>query len=242
MRVGAVEHRIEARQARVGVDRARVVELRRNCCRQSRVFPKLLVLQHQRAKPVFAQHGGIGGQRLDNAARLEEIGRVEAFGDAVLHIDAAEIEIALRGRLPARIGLAQIVADVLMRWNRQRVLGAQIHPSAIGEAQRVAEPPILARVEEEALFPIRRARRRRRHQQGAMRGDGESILDIETLAGAGGRSARLWRCRRRCARYQIEIAVLVGTGGRCRERRQRERREQQRAGGGAFHSTVSRGR
>jgi hypothetical protein len=43
-----------------------------------------LAADHEGAQPVLAKHGRIYRERLDDGARLEEVGGVEADGDAGL--------------------------------------------------------------------------------------------------------------------------------------------------------------
>ena len=113
----------------------------------------MLAEHHQRAQPILAQHGRIGGKRLDHRAGPEEIGRVIAERDAVLQVDASEVKPGAIGRLPAQESLAQFVADVLVAGEGQVVGGAKVEASAVGERYPVAELPLVARSRETASPP-----------------------------------------------------------------------------------------
>ncbi len=113
-------------------------------------------MQHQRAKAILAQHGRIGRQRFDNGAGLEVVRRIEAERDAALQVDAPGLEEDAAAGVPGEIGLAQVVADVFVGGERQIVLGAEVETAAIVEGQRVTQPPLRARVEEQPFLPGRR--------------------------------------------------------------------------------------
>ena len=240
MRVGPVQHLVEARQGQIGVDRARPVELRRVDQRHRPAVADMLAFEHEGAEPVLAQHRRIDRHRLDHRARLEEVCRVEAGGHAALHVDPAEIEIVAGHGLPGDEALAEIVAHVLVARHRRLVLGLQIEPAAIGDAGIAAERPLLANVEEEQLLPAGYGRRRRRHQRAALGIEREGVLEIDRLAGIArdGLDGRRRRCLLDALRDEVEVLVLVG------ERRRRGQGEEQRREGGrrAHQSILSRGR
>src|SRR5690349_1620640 len=93
-----------------------VFKLRRVRDRDRTAGPQTLPLDHRGAEPVLAQHGWIGGRRLDHGARLEEIGRIEAERDPAPEIDAPKIDERAVINAPIDKPLAKIVAKVaLMR-------------------------------------------------------------------------------------------------------------------------------
>ena len=148
----------------------------------------MLAVEHERSQTVLAQHRRIGGERFHYGARLEEIGRIEAECDAALEIDAAHVEEGFAVDLPAEIGLAQVVADILMAGEIETVFGAQVETSAIDERYAVAERVLQARVGKETLFPCRRRRRwRGQRERVAQCGDDHIVLHIEAPIGAGRR-------------------------------------------------------
>src|SRR4029077_5400771 len=89
-------------------------------------------------------------------ARLKEIRRIEAEGDAALEINAAGIEVEPIERLPAQVRFAKIVREVLAVRETESLLETQVQATAVRHAQRRAESPLAPHIEQPAFFPARR--------------------------------------------------------------------------------------
>src|SRR5262249_36223128 len=84
MGVRPSEHRVESWKRRTRVEGRRRGHTRSKGCADRAVLPHKLAAEQKGAQPVLAEHGWIYRERLDDGARLEEIGGVEADGDAGL--------------------------------------------------------------------------------------------------------------------------------------------------------------
>ena len=153
VRVGPVEHRIETAQVERGVDGAVRGDGRGIGRREGAPGPDALGPQQQRAQAVLPQHHRVDGQGFDHRPRLEEVRRIETQRDTAPHVDTADIEEEPIEGLPAQVGFAQIVGQVLVVREAESVRGSQVHAAAVGETQAVADVPLLAHVKERPLSP-----------------------------------------------------------------------------------------
>src|SRR5215472_6673529 len=130
MLVGAINRRVEAGQIRVCVDRAWPYQCRSHRHRQCAAPADPLCFQHEGTEAVFAQHRGIGGERLYDGATFEKVSRVEAECSATAQIDATKIQIDSIVRLPTQEAFTEIVDDVFVVGQREVILSTKVETIA----------------------------------------------------------------------------------------------------------------
>lgn len=144
----------------------------------------------------------------------KEIRRIETECDTVPDVDPAYLDPHGFGGLPFNEQFAQIVSHILMAGERNTVGGPNIQPPAVVQLKYLAEVPLIARVQEQPVFPGRRRGRRQRHGETApYTGQFQRATQIVDVFGCR-RGLLLCRLRWHLSGNPIQIGILIGAVSR----------------------------